>query len=73
MSVSIKLSRFGAKKSPFYRIVAQTTKSKRDGKSLDILGWWNPAKKTKEIDNDKLTSWVKKGAIITQGVKKILS
>lgn len=73
MSVSIKLSRYGAKKSPFYRIVAQTTRSKRDGKSLAIIGWWNPLKKTKEIDLDLLNDWKSKGAIITEGVKKLLA
>jgi small subunit ribosomal protein S16 len=73
MSVSIKLSRFGAKKAAFYRVVAQTTRSKRDGKSLEVLGWWNPIKNTKEIDSKKVDAWVKKGAIITEGVKKVLS
>ena len=73
MSVSIKLSRYGAKKSPFYRIVAQTTRSKRDGKSLAILGWWNPLKKTKEINMELLNEWKGKGAIITDGVKKLLT
>lgn len=72
MSVSIKLSMFGAKKAPFYRIVAQTTRSKRDGKSLDILGWWNPRKDEKEIDKKKLDEWVKKGAIMTQAVKNLV-
>jgi len=72
MSVSIRLSRFGAKKLPFYRIVAQTTRSKRDGKSLDILGWWNPIKKTKDIDKKKLNDWIKKGAILSPTVKKLI-
>lgn len=72
MSVSIKLSRFGAKKAPFYRVVAQTTRSKRDGKSLDILGWYNPIKKTKKIDMEKYNSWVRKGAITTKAVKKLI-
>lgn len=72
MSVSIKLSRFGAKKAPFYRVVAQTTRSKRDGKALDVIGWWNPVKDTKEIDKSKFTDWVKKGAIVTPAVKKLV-
>lgn len=72
MSVSIKLSRFGSKGSPFYKIVAQTTRSKRDGKSLDVLGWWNPEKDEKELDKKKLDEWVKKGAIVTEAVKNIV-
>lgn len=73
MSVSIKLARFGAKKAPFYRIVAQTTRSKRDGKSLDMIGWWNPLKNEKNIDKKLLSSWVKKGAIVTPAVKKLIN
>jgi small subunit ribosomal protein S16 len=72
MSVSIKLSRFGAKKAPFYRIVAQTTKSKRDGKSLEIVGTWNPRTKELNVKKEKLDEWLKKGALITDGVKKLL-
>ena len=72
MSVSIRLSRFGAKKLPFFKIVAQTTRSKNDGKSLDILGWWNPGKNEKKINKDKFSEWVKKGAIVTHAVKKLL-
>lgn len=73
MSVSIKLSRFGAKNAPFYRVVAQTTRSKRDGKSLEILGSWNPLKKELNINKDKLQAWLDKGAIITTGVRKVIS
>ena len=42
MSVSIKLSRYGAKNSPYYRIVAAPTRSKRDGKNLAIIGNYDP-------------------------------
>lgn len=72
MSVSIKLSRFGSKGSPFYKIVAQTTRSKRDGKSLDVIGWWNPEKDEKQIDKKKFDEWVKKGAITTEAVKNLV-
>lgn len=73
MSVSIKLSRYGAKKSPFYRVVVATTKSKRDGKNLEVLGNYNPKFKKLEIDQKAVDEWVKKGAILTTGVKKILN
>lgn len=72
MSVSIKLSRFGSKGHPFYKIVAQTTRSKRDGKSLDDIGWWNPEKDEKQIDKKKYDEWVKKGAITTEAVKALI-
>ena len=73
MSVSIKLSRYGAKKNPFYRIVAATTKSKRDGKNLEVLGNYNPKFKKLEVDQKAIDVWVKKGAILTEGIKRILN
>lgn len=72
MSVSIKLSRVGAKKSPFYRVIAAPTKSKRDGKNLEIIGSYNPKFKTLELDKAKFDAWIKKGAIVTKGVAKVL-
>ncbi len=72
MSVSIKLSRTGAKNNAFYRIVAAPTRSARDGKNLDIIGSYNPKTKTHEINKALFDKWIKNGAIITEGVKKIL-
>lgn len=72
MSVSIKLSRTGAKNSAYYRIVAATTRSARDGKNLAILGSYNPHSKTHELNKDLYDRWIKNGAIVTEGVKKVL-
>lgn len=72
MSVSIKLSRMGAKNSPFYRIIASTTRSKVDGKNLEVLGTYDPKHKKIVIDNKKLEDWIKKGAILTTGIRKII-
>lgn len=73
MSVSIKLSRFGAKNSPYYRIIAAPTRSKRDGKNLGVIGSYNPKLKKVEMDKKLFEEWVAKGAIVTEGVKKILA
>lgn len=72
MSVSIKLSRVGAKKNAFYRIIVAPTRSKVDGKNLEIIGNYNPKTKISEINKQKFDDWVKKGAIVTRGVTKIL-
>lgn len=72
MSVSIKLSRVGATNNVLYRLVAQTTRSKRDGKSLAILGSYDPKKKILNLKQSLLDEWIKKGAILTQGVRKVL-
>lgn len=73
MSVSIKLSRVGAKNSPYYRIIAAPTKSKRDGKNLEVIGRYDPKLKKHELDQKSLDKWIKNGAILTNGVKKVLA
>ena len=70
--VTIRLSMYGRLKAPFYRIVATTAKSRREGKPLEVLGFYNPAKKDLKIDKEKVGSWVKKGAQVSSAVKKLL-
>jgi len=70
--VKIRLSRFGRKNGPFYRIVAIDSRLKTTAKYIDLIGTWNPIKKIKEVNSQKLDEWVKKGAQISVGVKKIL-
>lgn len=69
--VTIRLSRFGRKKAPFYRVVAVDASKKRDGQVLEILGFWNPAKKEMKIEKEKLDAWVKNGAQLSAKVKKL--
>lgn len=73
MSVSIKLSRTGKKNTALYRIIVAPTRSARDGKNLEIIGNYNPIKKTHELNKAKYDEWIKKGAIVTEGVKKVLA
>jgi len=72
MSVSIKLSRYGAKNNPYYRIIAAPTRSKLDGKNLGIIGSYDPKLKKSTINKALFDEWIKKGAIITKGVRKII-
>lgn len=72
MSVSIKLSRVGKKNTAFYRIIVAPTRSARDGKNLGIIGSYDPRTKTHELDKELYEEWIKKGAIVTEGVKKVL-
>jgi small subunit ribosomal protein S16 len=64
MSVKIRLRRIGAKKHPFYRLVAADTRSPRDGKFIEILGTYDPMSDpvTVKIDEEKVKAWLKKGA-----------
>ncbi len=70
--VTIRLSRFGRKKAPFYRIVVTDSRKKTTGGIIEYIGTWNPIKKIKEIDKEKLSKWTKTGAQMSASVKKIL-
>lgn len=74
MSTSIRLSLAGKKNHPIYRIVVSETRYKRDGKHLDILGTYNPnvVPPSFDLNQEKLEKWVKRGAIISEGLRKIL-
>ena len=75
MAVRIRLSRFGRKKQPFYRIVVQNSEAPRDGKFLEIVGTYNPMIEPNEINiqQDKLQHWLDQGAQPTTTVKSILA
>ena len=73
MSIKIRLARTGKKNATAFRVVVSQTRTKRNGKFLDILGNFNPAVAEKPaIDKDKVDEWVKKGALVTDPVKKML-
>ena len=75
MSVKIRLQRHGKKGKPYYWIVAADSRSKRDGKYLEKLGFYNPNTNpaTIEIDMEKSIEWLKKGAQPTKTARNILS
>lgn len=74
MATRIRLSRFGCKKRPFYRIVVAESISPRDGKFIEIVGTYDPQKNPAEIklEAEKIKEWLKKGAQPTMAVKSIL-
>ena len=74
MAVRIRLTRFGRKKKPFYRIIVADSEAKRDGKFLDIVGTYDPLMDPAaiKIDNGKLQDWLGKGALPTATVKSLI-
>ena len=64
MSVRIRLARHGAKKKPYYRIVAADIESPRDGRFLEMLGTYNPLQDPAEVNlkSDRIKYWMDKGA-----------
>lgn len=74
MAVKLRLTRMGAKKAPFYRIVATDARRSRDGQYLELIGTYAPTNDGKVTINEELTlKWLKNGAIPTDTVKSILS
>ena len=74
MAVVLRMTRRGAKKKPFYRIVAADSRSPRDGRFLEMLGTYDPLNSDNNIkvDAEKITSWIKKGAKPSQTVASLL-
>lgn len=74
MSVKIRLARTGRKHQISYRLVAQDTKSKRDGKFLEVLGFYNPFNMpTLDIKKQRIEFWTQKGAITTPAVENLIN
>lgn len=75
MAVKLRLKRMGAKKRPFYRIVAADSRSPRDGKFIEIVGTYNPIMEPAEIkiNNEVALKWLNQGAIPTDTVRDLLS
>ncbi len=74
MAVKLRLTRLGAKKSPFYRVVAADSRSPRDGRFIEVIGTYNPMTDPAEIkiDNDKAKAWLNNGAQPTETVRALL-
>lgn len=64
MAVKIRLKRMGAKKAPFYRVVVSDSRSPRDGRFIEEIGYYNPLKDPIElkIDAERAQYWLKNGA-----------
>ena len=75
MAVKIRLTRMGSKKRPSYRIVATDSRSPRDGKYLELIGFYNPLTEPAEIkiNEEVALKWLKNGAILTDTAKDLLS
>lgn len=74
MSVRIRLSRHGAKKRPFYRIVVSDSRSPRDGKYVEQVGTYDPKSVSGglKMDREKVEKWLKRGAKPTQTVSELM-
>jgi small subunit ribosomal protein S16 len=75
MAMKIRLTRMGSKKKPFYRLVAVNSETRRDGRALEFLGYYNPMKEPNEIkiDTEKVKAWMEKGAKPSNTVRSLLT
>lgn len=75
MATKLRLKRAGAKKAPFYRIVAADSRSPRDGRFIEIVGYYDPTKNPAvvHIDEEKALKWLGHGAQPSDTVKNLLS
>ena len=74
MAVKIRLKRMGANKKPFYRVVVADSRTSRDGKCIDELGYYNPMVDPAElkIDAEKAKKWLSTGAQHTDTARALL-
>ena len=75
MAVKIRLRRMGAKKAPFYRIVVADSRSPRDGRFIEEIGYYNPLTEPVEVkvNEEKVSQWLSNGAQPTETVKRLLT
>ena len=73
--VKLRLQRYGKNKAPFYRVVATDSRNPRDGRFIEILGFYNPRTNPAEviIDEEKVLKWLNNGAQPSDTVRSILS
>ncbi len=74
MAVKIRLTRLGAKKAPFYRVVVADSRFSRDGRFIEEIGYYNPMTNPAEVkvDADKAKKWIANGAQPTDTVRALL-
>ena len=70
--VTVRLSRGGAKKKPFYHVVVTDSRNRRDGRYIERVGFFNPMARGQEerlrLDNDRIEHWVGQGAQLSDRV-----
>lgn len=74
MAVKLRLARTGKKKQPQYRIVVADARVPRDGRFIEVIGWYAPRSEPSEfkVDLDAARKWIANGALPTERVAKIL-
>ncbi|MFD1484373.1 30S ribosomal protein S16 [Lacticaseibacillus baoqingensis] len=75
MAVKIRLKRMGSKRKPFYRVVVADSRSPRDGRFIESVGYYNPLTEPVDLklDEDSILDWLQKGAQPSDTVRTLLT
>lgn len=75
MATRIRLRRMGAKKAPFYRLIVADSRTPRDGRFIEEIGYYDPTKNpvVLKINEEKALYWLKTGAQPSETVKSLLN
>lgn len=71
--LKIRLKRLGAKKAPTYRVIVINSTTKREGKPIEELGYYNPKTKEMKLNKEHAEAWISKGAQPTDTVKYLIA
>jgi small subunit ribosomal protein S16 len=74
VAVTIRLRRVGTRNAPYYRLVATDSRNARDGRFIEVLGYYHPLEQPGKIilEGDKIISWLEKGAETSDTVNSLL-
>nr|YP_009496047.1 ribosomal protein S16 [Rhizosolenia setigera]AWT38487.1 ribosomal protein S16 [Rhizosolenia setigera] len=70
--LKLRLKRFGRKRQPSYRLVVVTAETRRDGRTIDEVGFYSPITKQSKFDAEKITKWLDNGVQPTETVVYLL-
>lgn len=72
--LSIRLTRRGAKKKPFYRIIVTEKRSKRDGRFVESVGYYDPCRNPAgvKLDHERINYWIERGAQPSETVRSLI-
>ena len=73
--LAIRLTRMGAKKKPFYRIIVTEKRSKRDGRFVESIGYYDPCRNPADvkIDHERMSYWIERGAQPSDTVRSLIN
>lgn len=70
--VKIRLKRIGSKYKPFYKVVAADARAPRDGRFIEVLGYYNPQNKEIKLEKNLVLKWLEYGAVPTDTTRRLL-